>query len=217
MLVGHYGPAFVLKTANPKIPLWVLFVAVQWMDVLWSVFVYLGIERFRVVPGFTASNNLDLYYMPITHSLPGAAILSVLLGAIVAFCFKGARGKIFAVVAAAVFSHWLLDVIVHVRDLALWDDSDKVGFGLWNYFWPALILEFAVLVGGAWWYARAMPNVRPRGDMALWLFVGFMMLLYLGIRSASAEPGATGLVAAELFTVYVVLAGLAALVERLRQ
>jgi len=75
MLVGHYGPAFALKCAERTIPLWVLFVAVQWMDVLWSGFVALGIERFRVVPGFTATNALDLYYMPFTHSLPGAAAL----------------------------------------------------------------------------------------------------------------------------------------------
>lgn len=55
MLVGHYGPAFVLKGAEKSVPLWVFFVAVQWMDVLWACFVGLGIEQFRVVPGFTAT------------------------------------------------------------------------------------------------------------------------------------------------------------------
>jgi len=37
------------------------------------------------------------------------------------------------VVALAVFSHWLFDLIVHTPDLPLWSDaSPKLGFGLWN-------------------------------------------------------------------------------------
>ena len=167
MLVGHYGPAFALKATERTLPLWVLFIAVQWMDVLWSAFVALGIERFRVVPGFTATNALDLYYMPITHSLPGAAILSLVLGAIIAGFYRVNKLRIVTIIALAVFSHWLIDLIVHVPDLALWDDSYKVGFGLWNYFWIALALEFAILIAGAWYYARTVPSLRPRGDVAL--------------------------------------------------
>jgi hypothetical protein len=51
--------------------LWLLFIAVQLIDVLWSIFALLGIEKVRIVPGITASNALDLYYMPYTHSLLG--------------------------------------------------------------------------------------------------------------------------------------------------
>ena len=217
MLVGHYGPAFGLKAKERALPLWVLFVAVQWMDVLWSAFVALGIERFRVVPGFTATNALDLYYMPITHSLPGAAVLSLVLGAIVAGFYRSNRRRILVIVALAVFSHWLIDLIVHVPDLALWDDSYKVGFGLWNYFWIALALEFAILIAGAWYYARTVPSAHPRGDIALWLFVGFMMLLHVVIIMMPTEPGSMLLVAAEAFAIYGVLALLAAGVERLRR
>ena len=217
MLVGHYGPAFALKGTERRIPLWVLFVAVQWMDVLWSGFVALGIERFRIVPGFTATNAFDLYYMPFTHSLPGAAALALILGAIVAAFFRVNRGRVLIVVALAVFSHWLIDLIVHVPDLALWDDSYKVGFGLWNYFWLALTLEFAFLIAGAWYYARAVPSARPRGDVALWLFVGFMMVLHVVIVMLPTEPGSLLLVAAEAFAIYGILALLAAGVERLRR
>jgi hypothetical protein len=217
MLVGHYGPAFALKGTEKALPLWVLFVAVQWMDILWAGLVALGIEQFRVVPGFTATNALDLYYMPITHSLPGAAMLSVVLGAIVAGFYRANRSRILAVVALAVFSHWLIDLIVHVPDLSLWDDSYKVGFGLWNYFWIALMLEFAILIAGAWYYARMVPSARPRGDVALWLFVGFMMLLQTVVIMMPSEPGSMLLVAAEAFTIYGILALLAAGVERLRR
>ncbi len=216
MLVGHYGPAFALKGAEKSIPLWVFFVSVQWMDVLWAVFVGFGIERFRVVPGFTATNALDLYYMPLTHSLPGAAALSLVLGAIVAGFFRANRGRVLLIVAVAVFSHWLIDLIVHVPDLALWDDSYKVGFGLWNYFWLALTLEFAVLLAGAWYYTRLLPSAKLRGDIALWLFVAFMMVLHVVTLMMPPPEGSMLVIAAEAFAIYGLLALLAAGVERLR-
>src|SRR6059036_293343 len=88
MFVGHYGVAFAVKTERNKIPLWVLFVAVQLLDFLWAPFVLLGIEKVRFVPRITATNALDLYYMPYTHSLIGALVWS----ALAALVYKLARG-----------------------------------------------------------------------------------------------------------------------------
>ena len=154
MFVGHYSVSFAAKSAEKCVPLWLLFVAVQLVDVLWAIFVLLGIEKARIVPGITASSPLDLYYMPYTHSLLGALFWSAL-----AFCIcqlfprlKGRRTGL--IVAAAVFSHWVLDLIVHRPDLALYDNSLKMGFGLWNYRMPAFILEIALLAGGAMLYLR---------------------------------------------------------------
>src|SRR5439155_1492753 len=77
MFVGHYGISFAAKKAEPRVPLWVLFIAVQLLDVLWAPFVLVGIEKVRIVPGITASNPLDLYYMPYSHSLLAAIGWSV--------------------------------------------------------------------------------------------------------------------------------------------
>ena len=74
MFIGHYGPAYAIKAIRPTIPLWLLFVAVQLVDVGWALLVLLGVEKVRIVPGITASNPLDLYYMPYTHSLAAAAL-----------------------------------------------------------------------------------------------------------------------------------------------
>src|SRR6202020_2441307 len=71
MFVGHYGVAFGAKPSTPAVPLWVYFIAVQWLDVVWSVLVLLGVEKLHIVPGFTEANPYDLYYMPYTHGLPG--------------------------------------------------------------------------------------------------------------------------------------------------
>src|SRR2546427_7402883 len=69
MFVGHYGISFAAKRLDKTIPLWALFLAVQLLDVGWGILVPLGVEKVRIVPGITASNPLDLYYMPFTHSL----------------------------------------------------------------------------------------------------------------------------------------------------
>ena len=64
MFVGHYGVSFAARARGYAIPLWVLFIAVQLLDVVWAPLVLLGVEKVRIVPGITASNPLDLYYMP---------------------------------------------------------------------------------------------------------------------------------------------------------
>ena len=149
MFTGHYSFSFAAKSAEKRIPLWLLFIAVQFIDVLWSIFVLLGIEKVRIVPGITASNALDLYYMPYTHSLLGVLCWSALAYVVcqIVPSLRGVRTGL--ILATAVFSHWILDLIVHRPDLALYDSVGKMGFGLWNYRGAAFALEMAVLFGGA--------------------------------------------------------------------
>ena len=91
----------------------------------------LGIEKVRIVPGITATNPLDLYYVPYTHSLIGSMLWSIAAG-IAYYLLRKADGTAAAIVGAAVFSHWVLDWLVHRPDLPLYDDTFKVGLGLWN-------------------------------------------------------------------------------------
>src|SRR5262245_21139072 len=159
MFVGHYGVAFATKKANASIPLWVLFLAVQWLDVIWAPLVLLGIEQVRIVPGFTATNPLDLYYMPYTHSL----VAAILWSTAVAFVYRTARPantKTSLLVGLAVFSHWILDFIVHVPDLPLYDNSAKVGLGLWNEPIVAFGLEATLLFGAIALYLGASHRRR---------------------------------------------------------
>lgn len=171
MFVGHYSASFAGKATEKRIPLWLLFVAVQFVDVLWAIFILLGIEKARIVPGFTASNPLDLYYMPYTHSLVGALGWSVLAFLICRLVPELRGGRTGTIVALAVFSHWILDLIVHRPDLALYDNTYKIGFGLWNYPWPEFILEIALLIGGAVLYLKS--SLR-KGRM-----IGFVIVLII--------------------------------------
>jgi len=154
MFIGHYSASFAGKAAEKRLPLWLLFIAVQFIDVLWAIFVLLGVEKVRIVPGFTASNDLDLYYMPYTHSLVGALGWSVVAYAVCQMIprLRGRRPGL--ILASAVFSHWILDLIVHRPDLTLYDSVGKMGFGLWNYRVPEFLLEIALLVAGAVWLVK---------------------------------------------------------------
>jgi len=154
MFVGHYGVSFAAKKVEPRVPLWVLFIAVQLLDVLWAPFVLLGIEKVRIVPGITASNPLDLYYMPYTHGLLAAIGWSVAAFLVYRMVVRDAPSRAAVIVGVAVFSHWILDFLVHRPDLPLYDNTAKVGLGLWN--WPAVAfgLEAALLFGGMLLYFR---------------------------------------------------------------
>jgi hypothetical protein len=215
MFVGHYGPSFAAKALKQSIPLWILFVAVQWVDVMWSVLVLLGIEKVRIVPGFTATNPLDLYYMPYTHSLLAAILWS--LGAAAAYRAIPRLGSwaTAGIVGAAVFSHWVLDLLVHRPDLPLYDDTLKVGLGLWNYPVFAFALEVALLFGGMVLYLRNTRPVARGGRYGFWIFgiamLGVQSIVFFGPPPASDKAAAvTALVA------YAAFAGVAYWLERKR-
>ena len=166
MFVGHYSVAFALKSEKNKIPLWVLFVAVQFLDYIWATLVLFGIEKLRVIKGFTAGSMLDSYFHPYSHSLVMAILWSVVAAiGYKAFCSRhGCHYTKYAalIVGLAVFSHWVLDLVAHPRDLAIYDDTWKVGFGLWNYRDPEFALEIGLLGAGILLYLtrNVMPAVR---------------------------------------------------------
>ena len=163
MFVGHYSVAFAAKSEQNKIPLWVLFVAVQFLDYIWATLVLLGIEKLRVIKGFTAGSMLDSYFHPYSHSLITAiawSVLAVLVYKPLCRWLGYAYTKSAALtVGVAVFSHWILDLIAHPRDLPIYDNTWKVGFGLWNYRDPEFALEIALLGVGVVLYL--MRNLMP--------------------------------------------------------
>jgi hypothetical protein len=172
MFVGHYSVAFAARSEKNKIPLWVLFIAVQFLDYVWATLVLLGIEKLRVTKGFTAGSMLDSYFHPYSHSL----IAAILWSCAAALAYKvicGRRGCHYRkgaalVVGLVVLSHWILDLMAHPRDLAIYDNTWKVGFGLWRYRNPEFALEIALLaVGIVLYLARnVMPAIRKAAVVA---------------------------------------------------
>ncbi|MBL9097517.1 MAG: hypothetical protein JNK07_11370 [Alphaproteobacteria bacterium] len=177
MFIGHYGPALAAKAFAKTVPLWVLFVAAQWVDFLWATFVILGVEKVRLIANFFGMSPLDLFYMPYTHGLPSAVLLSLFIGGVAAAALPGNRTAILVAVAATAFSHWLLDLVVHRPDLPLIFDEMKVGFGLWAYPYVSVPVEIALMFGGLWLYDRAAPSPTRAGTIALWALGVFMAAL----------------------------------------
>ena len=74
MFIGHFGVALAAKRMAPKTSLGTLILAAQFLDVLWPVFVLLGIEHVRIAPGVTRVSPLDFTDYPISHSLLMATV-----------------------------------------------------------------------------------------------------------------------------------------------
>lgn len=208
MFVGHYAVSFAAKKADPGIPLWVLFIAVQLLDVAWAPLVLLNIEKVRIAPGITASNPLDLYYMPYTHSLVAAVVWSA--GAFATYkLLAGGANRISAlIVAAGVFSHWVLDFVVHRPDLPLYDNTAKVGLGLWNVAPVAFALEAGLLFTGMWLYFGT--GARRRAATALF---GIAMLAIQAYIFFGPPPTSDKSVASTAIVSYAIFAVVIGLLE----
>jgi hypothetical protein len=163
MFIGHYGVALAARRVSPRVPLGLSFLAVQFLDVLFSLFVLACIEKMRIVPGYTAYNPYELYFMPYSHSLLGALVWSAAAGAAYLLIARQgpsrARTLAAVVLGAAVFSHFVLDFVVHTPDLPLGfgSGSPKIGLGLWNYRYLTIGLELVTLVAGGVIYLRGTP------------------------------------------------------------
>jgi len=177
MFVGHYATCLALKTFEKRVSLGVLFLAVQFIDILFFPFVLLGIERINIIENFTQSTHFELEYMPYTHGLVGSLFWAAAAYALFKWIVVK-KHEIALVVALAVFSHWILDVIVHTPDLPLWNDASlKVGFGLWNNAIATYALEAALLLGALWLYLRSTTATTAIGKYGMGVFVVLLLLV----------------------------------------
>lgn len=207
MFIGHYAPAFAAAASRKAPPLAVLVIAVQVLDYAFFSFALMGIEHYRMVPGFTASNWLDLYDMRYSHSLLGAAVLGALFGGAV-LAFTGSRTAA-GIAFACVLSHWLADYIVHAPDLTLAGSPPKLGLGLWNHPLAEHALEVVLAFGTLAAYASRTRAAGPRSGLFLALFAGVMALFqiidWFSPRTTDVSPAQPAL-ALFAFTVLAVLA-----------
>jgi len=154
--------------------------------------------------------------MPYTHSLVGALLWS--LGAYVAYRLIrrfGASHRAALLVAVAVFSHWVLDLVVHRPDLPLYDDTLKVGLGLWNHRAVAFLLEVAVLFGGMFLYLRSTTATAALGRYGMPVF-GVVMLIVQAVVFFGPPPPSATAAPIEALAFYVVFAAVARWLERRR-
>ena len=176
MFIGHFGVALAAKKVAPKPSLGTLTLAAMLVDGIWPLFVLLGWEEVRIVPGITAVSPLEFVSYPYTHSLVAGALWGALLGGAYYALRRDRNGALWLVALA--LSHWLLDFISHGPDMPISPRGPGLGLGLWYSVPATLTVEYALLALGVWAYASV---ARPRdriGTWALWSFVATLAVLY---------------------------------------
>lgn len=177
MFIGHFGVAFAGKAVAPRASLGALFLAAQFIDLLWPVLLLLGVERVRIVPGATAVMPLEFVHYPFSHSLAAALLWSVLIGMVYQRLTRYWRGAV--VLGLAVISHWFLDALVHLPDLPLYPGSEAlVGMGLWSSLGGTLGTEPAIFGTGLWLYLRSTHSRDEIGAVGLAVFTLFLLTIY---------------------------------------
>ncbi|MDA0733404.1 MAG: hypothetical protein O2909_03655 [Chloroflexi bacterium] len=181
MFIGHYAVALALKKTEPRASLGVLFLAAQLADIIFFPLAIVGIEKVSIIPGFTEASPLRLDFVPFSHGLLGAAAASVLAYFVIRMIPAGEsvnRNRIGLVVALAVFSHWVLDVVSHTPDMPLIDGGlPKLGFGLWYSAIGTYAVEAVMVLAGLLLYLRASGGTTRFTKYGMIGFVAFMLLL----------------------------------------
>jgi len=184
MFIGHNAVGFASRKLAPKTSLLLLMGAPMLLDLLWPIFLLLGIEHVRIAPGATRLTPLDFYDYPWSHSLLMAAVWSIVAGVLYFAVTRYKRGAI--VIGIGVISHWVLDYVTHRADLPLWPGGPKVGLGMWNFPVAEIGVEAALFAIGVAIYRSA---TRPRdaaGNIAFWIFV--ILLGAIFILNAGGNP-----------------------------
>jgi len=194
VFIGHFAAGFAAKTVAPRASLGTYVGAAVFLDVLWPVFVLLGIETFRIDPGNTAWTPFDFISYPWSHSLAMAILWSAVFGgAHFAIRKDAATAK---VLAAVVFSHWVLDWVTHRPDLQLMPGlATRTGLGLWNFVHGTVAVEGALFAGAVWMYARGSQPLDKTGTYAWAAMVFVLAALYVSTAGPPPKVGQETLVA----------------------
>ncbi len=165
MFVGHLAVGLVGKRLRPELSLgWFVGAAIA-LDLLWPLFLLLGVEHAHAAPGVTAFTPLVFDSYPWSHSLLLSLVWAGGLAALAAW--RGAAPRARLVLAALVVSHWILDVVTHVPDLPLWPGrSPRLGLGLWNSIPATLAVEGSLWLVALWLYLEPRISRGKVGPLA---------------------------------------------------
>ncbi len=207
MFIGHFALGFAAKRAAPAVSLGTLFLAAQWLDLVWPTLLLLGVERVVIDPSLPGLTPLAFVHYPYTHSLLGAALMAAALGGLHFAVRRDPRAAL--VVGALVVSHWLLDLLVHRADLPLLiHGGPRLGLGLWEHPALAVVLELALFGAGVLLYLRTA--VLSRGArIGLAALAVFLLVIYAMNLLGPPPPSVQAIALAGQAQWLLVLAGYA--------
>ncbi len=183
MYFGHIGVALAAKPIAPKVNLGVTLAAATALDTIGGVFSVAGVE-------YINADGSSCF--PWSHGLFMSAVWSIAFLAIAFAMTRKARTGF--VIGALVFSHWVLDFISHPMGMGetlppdlplLFQDSAKVGLGLYNSAVAAFTIEFALLGLGLFCYLKA---TRATDKMGKWIPALLPAVALMGALPATLLP-----------------------------
>lgn len=209
MFAGHVGAAMAIGGAERRVSLGALVFAAVFLDVVLWLLVLLGWESVAIPANFNTTHQPEFVF-PYSHGLLASIGWSALAGIATFLWYPRlnlAKLRAAALVSAAVFSHWLLDALVHAPELPVAGASSaKMGLGLWQTMPVALVVEAFIALAGLYFFVSGASLSRAK---KLWLSVLSLFILgftVVGMTVAPAPPSVFAMAASSLATIIVVSA-----------
>lgn len=201
MFVGHYAVGFALKKKYSDVPLWLVFISVQLVDIIAFTLVLFGVERISYNQSENPFLRTMIEYVPYSHSL----FINMIIGLALYFTFARLKDRTWAAaLSIGVISHWFLDLIVHQPDLPLFHDSFKVGLGLWNVPMVSFILEMTALVAAGYFLLKDFEKNNRLVFMIFLLAVSYAGMFFAPEAEATATQASISVLAS--FAIFTALA-----------
>ena len=186
MFLGHFGLGLAGKRVAPDVSLGALFLATQWADLVFFPLALAGIEHFRIAPGATLVTPMDFWDYPWSHSLAALTVWGLFVGGVY-YWFRRSRAGAW-VLAAGVVSHWVLDVIVHRRDMPVGFSGPYLGLRLWDSRPLTLVAEMLVFGLGVFMYLRTTTARDRTGTCSFWGLVVVLVAVWLASLLGPPAP-----------------------------
>ena len=193
MFIGHFAVGFASKRIAPRASLATLLAAPLFLDLLWPIFLLLGVEQVHIgAPGGNPFLTATFTSYPWSHSL----VMSLVWGAVFGGTYYAVtrQKRVAWVLTLAVVSHWVLDYVTHVSDLPVAPGGGPLlGLGLWRSPAATIVVELAMFVVGVWLYTAGTTARDGIGRYAWWALVVLAAASYVGSLVSPAPPSVRAL------------------------
>ncbi len=194
--INHAATGLIIKKIFPDVPMAIILVSVQLIEILWVVLNFLGVEKTTTEDKVQSVSDVHLEYMPFSHSVVSTVLLAAGAWIFLDLGFKAA--DIGIAVALGICSHLLLDLVSHARDIVIAPFLDSRKFGLGLYEKPPLAFVFETIYGIFCWWLYG-------GSRAL-----FLIIVLFNLANASffikPIPGPERLMAHRPFSITAIIA-----------
>lgn len=204
MFVGHLGAGLILRSPKRRIGLGALFFCSMALDFILWILVLARVETVHIPEKLNSMADIRFDF-PYSHSLLASAAWALLAAALVQLWRRDAITSLLA--AAAVFSHFILDCLVHIPELPIaGQNSAKLGFGLWQNLPLAWTIESAIAAAGVIIYLKRNRPTKPRAILLTILILLLTIMTIAGQASKTPPPSITVMAATSLASILLITA-----------